>query len=188
MMQDFEKLRKRNFGIFTFSTSLMSFAMGFFGPFYLIFINKIGGSIETFGIAVGLVILSSALISLVAGKYSDRFGRKPFLILGGYASVIVVLLYTVIGSLWQLYLLQIFNGIIHAVFETSELAFLGDVTKKNRRGADIGKYNAIMGIAEAFAVFAGGFLAGIFGFEIVFYMVAIIFLVSTTMMFRLKGA
>src|SRR3989338_1836928 len=94
-------IRKRNLRIFTLSNSLMAFAFGLFGPFYYIFIND-------FGIAMGLVVLSGALVSLFTGKYSDKFGRKPFLILGGYASAILVFLYTIIGSIWQLYLLQIF--------------------------------------------------------------------------------
>src|SRR3989344_6961171 len=103
------KINKRNFKIFTFSNSLMALAFGLFGPFFLIFINNVGGSIENFGIAVGLVVLSGALVSLIAGKYSDKFGRKPFLIFGGYASAVIVFLYTVIYSVWQLYLLQIFG-------------------------------------------------------------------------------
>ena len=164
----------------------MAFAFGLFGPFYFIFINDFGGSIENFGIAVGLVVLSGALVSLLAGKYSDKFGRKPFLIFAGYASAILVFLYTIIGSMWQLYVLQIFNGLIVALFETSEASFLGDITKKESRGADIGKYDAFVGIAEAIAIFAGGFLAGKFGFEIVFYIVAIIFVITTTIMFKLK--
>ncbi|MBR9705497.1 MFS transporter [Candidatus Pacearchaeota archaeon] len=177
---------KRNLKIFTLSNSLMALAFGLFGPFYLIFINDIGGSIENFGIAVGLVVLSGAFISLIAGKYSDSIGRKPLLIIGGYASAIIVFLYTIIGSVWQLYLLQIFSGLIISVFETSESAYLADITEKEKRGADIGKYDACVGFAEAFAIFAGGFLAGGFGFEIVFYIVSIIFLVSTTIMFKLK--
>jgi len=181
-----KRMRKRNLRIFTLSNSLMAFAFGLFGPFYFIFINDFGGSIENFGIAVGLVVLSGALVSLLAGKYSDKFGRKPFLIFAGYASAILVFLYTIIGSMWQLYVLQIFNGLIVALFETSEASFLGDITKKESRGADIGKYDAFVGIAEAIAIFAGGFLAGKFGFEIVFYIVAIIFVITTTIMFKLK--
>ena len=177
---------KKNLNIFTLSNSLMALAFGLFGPFYLIFINDIGGSIENFGIAVGLIVLSGALTSYFAGKYSDSFGRKPFLIIGGYASAIIVFLYTIIGALWQLYLIQIMSGIISAIFETSESSFLGDVTEKDSRGKDIGKYDAMVGIAEAFAIFIGGFLVGIFGFEFIFYMVAIIFVVSTTMLFKLK--
>ena len=181
-----DKLRKRNLKIFTFSNSLMALAFGLFGPFYLIFINEIGGSIENFGIAVGLVVLSGALVSKIFGKYSDKIGRKPLLIIGGYASAVIVFLYTVIGSLWQLYLLQIFSGLIISIFETSESAYLADITKKEKRGEEIGKYDAYVGIAEALAIFAGGFLAGRYGFEIIFYIVSIIFLVSTTIMFKLK--
>ena len=185
-MDSIEKTKKRNLRIFTFSSSLMALAFGLFGPFYFIFINKIGGSIENFGIAVGLVVLSGALFSLIAGKYSDKFGRKPFLIMGGYASAIIVFLYTIISSLWQLYLLQIFSGLVISIFETSESSFLGDITKKQKRGTEIGKYDAFVGIAEAFAIFVGGLLAGRFGFEVIFYIVSIIFIISTTIMFKLK--
>lgn len=181
-----EKIRKRNLRIFTFSSSLMALAFGLFGPFYYIFISKIGGSIENFGIAVGLVVLSGALMSLIVGRYSDKFGRKPFLIIGGYASAIIVFLYTVISSLWQLYLLQIFSGLVISIFKISEFSFLGDITKKEKRGIEIGKYDAILGIAEALAIFIGGFLVGRFGFELVFYIVAIIFVISTTIMFKLR--
>ena len=181
-----QNTKKRNLKVFTLSSSLMALAFGLFGPFYLIFINDIGGSIENFGIAVGLVALSGALVCLVAGKYSDSIGRKPLLIIGGYASAIIVFLYTVISSIGQLYLLQIFSGLIISIFETSESIYLGDVTKKQKRGVDIGKYAAYTGFAEALAIFAGGFLAGKFGFEIVFYTVSIIFVISTTIMFKLK--
>ncbi|MBW2987087.1 MFS transporter [Candidatus Woesearchaeota archaeon] len=181
-----KKERKRNLRIFTFSNSLIALAFGLFGPFYLIFINNIGGSIENFGIAVGLVVLSGSLTSLIVGRYSDRFGRKPFLIFGGYASALIVLFYIIIGSLWQLYLLQIFSGMIAALFETSESAFLGDITEKEKRGSDIGKYDALVGISEAIAIFLGGFLVSEFGFEIVFFIVALIFVISTTVMFKLR--
>ena len=181
-----EKLRKKNFKIFTLSNSLMALAVGLFGPFYYIFINNMGGSIENFGIAAGLLVLSGALFSLFAGRFSDKIGRKPFLIIGGFASAIIVFLYTVIGSIWQLYLLQIFSGVIMAGFETAEGAYLGDITNKNKRGEEVGKYDAMLGIFEAAAIFAGGFLAGRFGFEIVFYIVSVIALISTFVMLMLK--
>lgn len=185
-MSSKEKIRKRNLNLLTFSNSLMSLAFGLFGPFYIIFINDLGGSIENFGMAVGLLVLSGALTSFIAGKYSDKFGRKPFLILGGFASALVVFLYTVIGSLWQLYILQIFNGLIATIFETSEHALLGDLTIKEERGKEVGKYYALLGIAEAVAIFIGGFLAGKFGFKIIFYIISIIFIISTIILLKLK--
>jgi len=164
----------------------MALAFGLFGPFYLIFINDIGGSIENFGIVVGLIVLSGALVSLIAGEYSDKFGRKPFLIFGGYASAIIVFLYTIISSVWQLYALQIVSGIIISIFETSEASYLGDITTKQKRGKEIGKYDAFVGIAEALSIFIGGFLVSSWGFNIVFYLIAIIFIIATTILLKLK--
>lgn len=181
-----ERLRKKNFRIFIFSNSLMALAVGLFGPFYYLFINNIGGSIENFGIATGLLVLSGALFSLFAGKSSDKIGRKPFLIIGGFATAIIVFLYTIINSVWQLYLLQIFSGIIAAGFKTAEGAYLGDLTDHSKRGKEIGKYDAIIGISEAFAIIAGGFLAGRFGFKVIFYGVSIIALISTFVMLKLR--
>ena len=178
--------KRKNFRIFTFSNSLMALAVGLFGPFYYIFINDMGGSIENFGIAAGLLVLSGALFSLFAGKFSDKIGRKPFLIIGGFASAIIVFLYTVIDTTWQLYLLQIFSGIITAGFETAEGAYLGDLTDYSKRGEEVGKYDALIGVFEATAIIAGGFLAGRFGFETVFYIVSFICLISTLFMLRLK--
>jgi len=178
--------RRKNLRVFTISLSFMAFAFGLFGPFYYIFINQIGGTIESFGIATGLVVLSSSLVSLVAGKYSDKYGRKPFLIAGGYASAVIVFLYTMISSLWQLYLLQILNGLVVSMFHISETSFLADVTKKKNRGADIGTYNAVVGILEALAIFVGGFIAGKFGFDIVFYIVSVIFVMTTTLLLKVR--
>jgi len=107
-------------------------------------------------------------------------------VIGGFATAIVVFLYTVIDATWQLYLLQIFSGIIAAGFETAEGAYLGDLTDHSKRGEEVGKYDAIIGVSEALAIIAGGFLAGRFGFETVFYIVAVISLISTLVMLGLR--
>ena len=47
-------------------------------------------------------------------------------------------------------------------------------------------YDALVGVAEAAAIFLGGILVGSFGFEVVFYIVSVIFLLSTTFMLKLR--
>lgn len=179
-------IKKKNLKILTLSRSLLALATGLFGPFYILFINDIGNSIENFGIAVGLMVLAGGIFSLFAGKLSDKIGRKPFLIIGGFASAVIVFLYTIIDTTWQLYLLQIFNGIIAAGFETTEGIYLTDIINQSKRGEEMGRYDGVVDIFEALAIIAGGFLVGRFGFEIIFYIVAFISLISTFVMFGLK--
>ncbi|OGJ16674.1 hypothetical protein A3K73_00615 [Candidatus Pacearchaeota archaeon RBG_13_36_9] len=181
-----EQTRKKNLNVFTFSNILFSYAVGLFGPGYLIFINEMGGGIENFGFALGLIALSGALTYLIFGKYSDRIGRKPLLIIGGYASALIVLLYTLIDLLWQLCLVQILSGFIVALFEISEEAFLGDETRKDNRGSAYGKYYAILGIVEAIAIFSGGMLAEKFSFKIMAYIIAAICIIATSFMLKIS--
>ena len=155
-------------------------------PFYIIFLQGFGGSIEQFGFAIGLMILAQSITSYFAGKYSDKLGRKIFLIVGGFILTGVVLAYTLINSLLMLYILQVVNGVTTSLQMTMETVFLGDVTKKAKRGAKIGRYHAIIGIVTAIAMMAGGLVVGQLGFKAIFYIASGIIFVSTLLLLYLK--
>lgn len=180
----FERLK--NYRIFLFSNLILSFAMGLFAPFWIIFLQEFGSGIEKFGFAIGLMVFSQAITSYFAGKYSDRLGRKIFLIIGGFILSGVVFAYTLITSLIQLYILQIVNGITTALQTTMETTFLGDITKKKSRGMDVGRYHAIVGVMAGIAMMGGGVVVGQLGFEIIFYITASIILLSTLILFYIK--
>ena len=69
---------ERNYRLYLVASIITSFAGGIFGPFYVLFIRQKGGGIESFGIAMGLLLFFQSLMSYFAGKYSDKLGRKPF--------------------------------------------------------------------------------------------------------------
>jgi MFS family permease len=114
-----KNLEKKNYRIFVASNSLMSFASGLLGPFYVVFVEKIGG-METFGLAMGIMIFYS-LSGYSAGKYSDVFGRKIFLVGSGITASIIIFSYTLISSVLELMIfLQIINGIASSVYQIME--------------------------------------------------------------------
>jgi len=178
--------KAENFKIFLFSSSLGYFASGLIGPFYVLYINKLGGSIENFGIAYGLLIFIQSLASYFTGKYSDKLGRKVFLIVSNLASAIVFLLYLFVSTLWQLFILQILNGLNTAMWFVAETAFLADITKKKTRGLILGKYRTIVGLLTGFAMISGGLIVGKFGFELIFYIYSFITALSTLPLFLIK--
>ncbi|MEM5847189.1 MAG: MFS transporter [Candidatus Aenigmatarchaeota archaeon] len=175
-----------NFEILLLSTSIASFASGLIGPFYVLYINKLGGAIENFGIAYGLLILTNSLASYFSGKYSDRLGRKMFLIASNIASAIIILFYLFVSALWHLFFLQILNGLINAMWNVAETTFLADITKKKTRGLMVGKYRGVIGLLTGIAVMVSGMIIGKFGFELMFYIYSFIVGISTLPLFFIE--
>lgn len=168
-----------NFSVFLVSNSLLSFAIGFYGPFWIIFIQKFGQSIGQFGFAIGLMGLAQAITSYLGGFYSDKIGRKAFLIMSGFLLTGSIFSYTLISSLSHLYALQIIHGITTSLQMTMENIVLGDLTKKVSRGVKIGQYHAIVGGIASLAMMGSGFLVEEVGFKIIFYVTAFIVFCST---------
>lgn len=163
----------------------MSFASGLLGPFYIVFVQQFTG-METFGLAMGIMVIFYSLAGYFAGKYSDIFGRKYFLITSGILASLIIFAYTLISSVLQLIVLQILNGIVSSVYQTIETTFLGDITKKQSRGRDIGKYHALLGFASGVAMIIAGFIIARIGFEIIFYATAFLTFVSSLILFKIE--
>lgn len=178
--------RKRNYKIYIISNVVTAFAGGIFGPFFILFVQEKGGSIENFAIAMGLLVLVQSIVAYYAGKYSDVIGRKPLLIFEGYAHAVVVFFYLFITSVAQLYVLQIFTGLLAGLGATVGAAFLGDITKRKDRGRDMGKFNAIVGIMTALTMIAGGYVVATLGLKFVFILMIFADIISTSILLFIK--
>jgi len=180
-------MRLTNLTVFIIASSLMNFGWGLIGPFYYLYVNQLGGgSLEQFGIAFGIMYFTSALASIIAGKYSDKLGRKPFLIGTSLMYAIVIYAYTVINSDIQLYVAQALIGVIGSIEQTMNASFLGDVTKKSKRGFQIGVFHSLVEMFSGIAIVIGGFLIGAAGFKIIFYIVSILIAIGSVILLGLK--
>ena len=165
--------------LFLTADTIIAFAMGFFAPFLIVFIQDSGDSASAFTFAVGLKGFAYSLVAYIAGTLSDRSGRKTLIIAGRLASALVICSYPLATSLSQLYVLQAFFGVAAAVDSTASAAFLGDITQQASRGRDMGKFSAVTGIVGALAMMASGVLVDTFGIEIIFYVVGGFFFASS---------
>lgn len=179
-------MKWNNLNVFTISSAMYMFAWGLIGPFYVVYIQKIGGSIENLGIAFGIFTIFQSLFSYIGGKYADKLGRKPLLIVTGYLISILYISYILISNITQLYILQAIFGIVNAIDITVASVFLADITHKNKRGKQMGMFRTIVGIVAGLAMLASGFIVGKFGFEIMFYIVALFTAIAATFLFWVK--
>ena len=110
--------------------------------------------------AIGLLVTSFSVLQLVAvpvwGGISDRFGRRPVLIVGLVGSTASYVLFAIAGSYWALLVSRIVAGAMGATIGVAQ-AYIADITAPERRAHAMG----ILGAAFAMGFILGPALGGI---------------------------
>jgi MFS family permease len=87
-----------------------------------------------------VVFISSALLEVPTGIYSDRIGRKNTVILGAAAAVLYSILYAVGRNYWFLFAGAVLEGVSRAFYSGNNDALLHDSLKALGKHADYGRY------------------------------------------------
>jgi MFS transporter, DHA1 family, tetracycline resistance protein len=110
---------------------------------------------------VGLILSIFAFCQFFAapglGALSDRFGRRPILLISLLGSVIGYIIMGIGGSIWILFLGRIIDGITGGNISTV-YSYLADITEPKDRG----KYYGMLGAAGGFGFIIGPALGGLF--------------------------
>lgn len=110
------------------------------------------------------------------GALSDRYGRRPILLICLLGSSIGYLIFGIGGSIWVLFLGRIIDGVTGGSISTI-FAYFADITPKEERTKYFGWISAISGIGAAIGPTLGGVLAK-FGYAVPMYFGAIITLLN----------
>jgi len=129
-------------------------SMGIIIPVLPQLIEQLSGSTSTAGLWNGLFVALWAamqfLCSPVIGSLSDRFGRRPVILISVAGLALDFLLMAVAPNLWWLALGRILAGVTSSSF-TSTFAYMADITPPEQRARSYGLIGA---------AFSGGFVAG----------------------------
>jgi len=129
----------------------------------IIYFSKITGS-YALGLSIfSIVMVSSALLELPTGIFSDKVGRKISIICGSVASVIALTLYALGFGYWILVLGAIFEGLSRSLYSGNNEAFLHEeLTEQGQEkhfAEFLGKTSSMFQIALAVSALIGGFVA-----------------------------
>ena len=123
-----------------------------------------GGGIAKAAMWVGVFGTLFALIQFVCapiqGALSDRFGRRPVVLLSNLGIGIDFLFMALVNTLPLLLIGRCISGITAASFTTAN-AYIADVTPPEKRAASFGMLGAAFGIGFIIGPALGGFLGGI---------------------------
>ncbi|KRA45060.1 TCR/Tet family MFS transporter [Pseudoxanthomonas sp. Root630] len=98
--------------------------------------------------------------SPVQGALSDRFGRRPVILLSCLGLAADFVLMAVAGTLPLLLLARVFSGVFSASFTTAN-AYIADVTPPERRAQAFGMIGAAFGVGFVIGPLIGGALGDI---------------------------
>ena len=123
-----------------------------------------------YGWLLALYGLMQFLFSPVLGTLSDRYGRRPVLLLSLLFSGVDYVIMALAPSLIWLYIGRILSGITGASF-TAATAYIADVSPPEKRSQNFGLIGAAFGIGFILGPAAGGLL-GIWGPRVPFWAAA----------------
>ena len=133
-----------------------------------------GGTLGAAALWGGVLATSFAamqfLFGPVIGGLSDRFGRRPVLLVSLVVMAIDYLVMAVAGTIWLLFIGRIIGGITAATHSTAN-AYIADISKPEDKAANFGLIGAAFGIGFVLGPLMGGVLAE-FGTRAPFYAAA----------------
>lgn len=132
--------------------------------------------------AVAVTLLTSAYAACVflaapaLGALSDRFGRRPLLLICLLGSAAGYTVFGIGGALWVLFVGRIIEGITGGSISTI-FAYFADITPPEERTKTFGWVSAVAGAGAIIGPSLGGLLAG-FGYAVPMYFGAVITLLN----------
>jgi DHA1 family tetracycline resistance protein-like MFS transporter len=156
---------RRGAVVFIFVTILLDmFALGLILPVLPKLVesfvdNDTASAARIFGLFGTAWALMQFLFSPILGALSDRFGRRPVVLLSNLGLALDYVLMALAPSLVWLFVGRVISGITSASISTA-FAYITDVTPPERRAAVFGKVGAAFGAGFILGPALGGLLGG----------------------------
>ena len=115
---------------------------------------------EIYGIFGTVAALMQFLFSPLHGVLSDRFGRRPLILLSNFGLGLDYILMALAPNLWWLFVGRVISGITSASIATA-YAYVADVTPPEQRAARFGLLGVAFGVGFVLGPALGGLAGGV---------------------------
>lgn len=151
--------------IFTLAVAglFMAIAIGLIAALEPIVNDRLDQHTTWFGLQYGAFVLSQILLQLPVGAASDRWGRRPFLLIGLVILVPATLAQGLVTTSWGMLATRIGQGIAGAMVFAPGLALAGDLADDGTSGSTLSVLTTSFGLGTALGPLSAGFLVR-FGF------------------------
>ncbi|MCK5343609.1 MAG: MFS transporter [Candidatus Heimdallarchaeota archaeon] len=149
----------KNLTILFFTILIVMMGFGIILPILPFLIEKFGASGKAMGLLMASYAVAQFIFSPIWGKISDKYGRKPILIIGVFGFGLAMMLFGFATQLWMLFAARILAGVLSSATMPTAMAYIGDSTSDEDRGKGMGILGAAMGLGMVVGPGLGGWLS-----------------------------
>jgi MFS family permease len=165
---------------------------GLVGPIFAVFITRQiqGAGVEVVGLSSTIYFLLKSGLQLPLANLIDKIqGEKDdfrAMVIGSALTAVVPIFYIFIRNVPQLFVAQALYGIGGALSYPSWLALFTRHIDKNKEGWEWSIYYTVTDLSGAAVAAIGGYLAKYVGFNFLFILVAILNILGTVVLIRMR--
>ena len=167
-----KKAVPRGFWAVWTAVALDLLGFGIIIPILPLYASDFGANPYTIGLLLASYSLAQLLFAPIWGRLSDRFGRKPILVITLVGSALGSLVLGLAGSIFVLFVGRIIDGVSGASVAVARAA-VADAADAAQRPRLMGLLGAAFGVGFVLGPALGG-LAGLFGSRVPFLIAAFI--------------
>lgn len=165
-------MRSRPFIALYIAVFVATMGISMVSPLLPVYAKELGAS----GVWLGLTFSAFAVVQAgfgpFAGRLSDRYGRKPFIMLGLLIYCTAALGYLTAESFYQVIAFRAFSGFGTSLVFSVARAYVGDMTPRGHEGRWLGVFATADIIGFGTGPLVAGFFRQTFGFDSVFIAMA----------------
>jgi DHA1 family multidrug resistance protein-like MFS transporter len=151
---------------------LMLMGMGQVSPILALYAEHFGISMALVGLIITSFAFASVVVDIPAGRIADRLGRRPTLITGCLVLATGSVGCALAPDYWLFVACRLIQGTGFALYTTTAMIMLTDISTVNNRGNNMGLYMGSTWIGFALGPISGGFVGQYFGLPAVFFVYA----------------
>lgn len=165
-----------------------SMGISMVSPILPVYAEDLGATGIWIGLTFSIFAVAQTLVSPFAGRWSDRYGRKPFIVLGLLCYFVAAFGYLTAESFLQVLAFRAFSGCGTSLIFAVGQAYIGDIVPRGHEGRWFGVFSVADITGFGIGPVLSGALRDLFGFDSVFVGMAILMGAAALLVYLLLPA
>jgi MFS family permease len=168
----------RPFLVLAVATFAASMGIGMVAPVLPVYAESLGASGPLAALTFAAFAITQIFISPFAGRISDRFGRKPFIIVGASTYIVASLGWLFVEDIYAVIAFRALTGVGSALIFSLANAYIGDLTPRGQEGRWMGTFGVFDFLGFGVGPIVSGVVRDQWGFDAVFISMTVLMTAS----------